>query len=141
VFDTNVVIAALLSRNPRSPLVELLQRWRQHEFVLLYCEDLLAEYREKIAAKRVEANKARRFLDDLISTGKTITLTSVDVVSRVPPDPDDDIVLACAIVGQATHLVTYDPHIHALGEVFQGVRILDGLHFLYTLRGDAPPVS
>ncbi len=34
---------------------------------------------------------------------------------------------------------TYDPHIHALGEVYQGVRILDGLHFLYAVRGDAPP--
>ncbi len=141
VFDTNVVIATLLSRNPRSPLVELMQRWRQNEFVLLYCEDLLAAYREKVAVKRVEVNKARRFFEGLVSTGTLVEIIPADVIPRVRVDPDDDVVLACAIVGRATHLVTYDPHLHALGEEYQGVRILDGLHFLYALRGDAPPAS
>ncbi|MCX6030334.1 MAG: hypothetical protein NT169_13695 [Chloroflexi bacterium] len=70
-----------------------------------------------------------------------VPLTKDDLVRHVPADPDDDIVLACAIVGRATHLVTYDPHIHALGEAYQGVRILDGLHFLYAVRGDAPPIA
>jgi predicted nucleic acid-binding protein len=141
VFDTNVIIAALKSKNPRSPTRELLTRWQNREFDLLYAADLRVEYAEKLAAKQVERNKAAEFLDRLAREASLVPLTRDDVVSRVPPDPDDDIVLACAIVGQATHLVTYDPHIHALGEVFQGVRILDGLHFLYTLRGDAPPVS
>ncbi len=139
VFDTNVVIAALLSRNPRSPLVELIRRWREGEFELLYCEELLSEYHEKLTAKSIQADKARRFLDDLISKGTSIVLTPDDVIPRVPDDPDDDVVIACAIVGGATHLVTYDPHLHALGEEHQDVRILDGLHFLYTLRGDTPP--
>ncbi len=35
--------------------------------------------------------------------------------------------------------MTYDEHLHALGEEYEGVRILDGLHFLYALRGDVPP--
>lgn len=139
VLDTNVVIAALLSRNPHSPLVELLFHWRKGAFTLLYCEDLLAEYRERFVAKHVEVNKARRFLDDLISTGLLTVLTPEDIASCVPADPDDDVVIACAIVGRATHLVTYDPHLHALGEVYRGVRILDGLHFLYVLRGDTRP--
>jgi predicted nucleic acid-binding protein len=58
----------------------------------------------------------------------------------VPADPDDDIPLACALVGGASHLVTYDPHLLALGESYrQRVSILDGLHFLYALRGDQRP--
>ena len=32
VLDTNVVLAAQLSRNPASPTMELLQRWRRKEF-------------------------------------------------------------------------------------------------------------
>jgi len=139
VFDTNVIIAALLSRNPRSPLLELLARWRSREFALVFNEDLHAEYREKIIARRIQAEKARQFMSELLLEGVRVVLTPADIVSRVPADPDDDIVVACAVVGQATHLVTYDPHIHALGPTCQGIRILDGLHFLYALRGDLAP--
>ncbi len=139
VFDTNVIVAALKSKNPRSPTRELLTRWKNHEFDLLYVADLRLEYAEKLAAKRVEQDAAAAFLDRLAGQAILVPLTKDDLVWRVPADPDDEIVLACAIVGQATHLVTYDPHLSALGEVYQGVRILDGLHFLYVVRGDAPP--
>lgn len=139
VFDTNVIIAALLSRNPRSPLLELLARWRSREFALVFSEDLRAEYREKIIAKRIQTEKARQFMSELLLEGVRVILTPADIASRVPADPDDDIVVACAVVGRATHLVTYDPHIHALGPTYQGIHILDGLHFLYALRGDLPP--
>ena len=57
---------------------------------------------------------------------------------RMVSFPDDDVVIDRAVAGGATHLVTYDDHLHALGEEVEGVRILDGLHFLYVLRGDVP---
>jgi len=40
VLDTNVPIAAHLSRNPRSPTIELIDRWRAGEFVQLYSDDM-----------------------------------------------------------------------------------------------------
>jgi putative PIN family toxin of toxin-antitoxin system len=139
VFDTNVIIAALLSRNPDSPLVELLRRWRNNEFELLYCDNLWGEYLDKLIAKGIEPDKRRRFFDDLVSQSTLIQISPADVIPRIPDDPDDDLIIACAIAGGATHLVTYDEHLHAPGEEYKGVRILDGLHFLYVLRGNAPP--
>ena len=53
VLDTNVVVAAIRSRNPNSPTVELLRRWARREFVLLYSDDVydalsfLQELRQK----------------------------------------------------------------------------------------------
>jgi putative PIN family toxin of toxin-antitoxin system len=142
VLDTNVIVAALLSRSPSSPTMELLQRWRQREFVLLYCANLLLEYREKLVAKKIRSDRATWFLRTLIARGVAVPLAPADVISRVPADPDDDVLLACALVGGATHLVTYDPHLLALKEAYQKqVNILDGLHFLYVVRGDMPPVS
>jgi predicted nucleic acid-binding protein len=32
VFDTNVFVSALLSRNPTSPTQELMERWHNDEF-------------------------------------------------------------------------------------------------------------
>lgn len=42
-------------------------------------------------------------------------------------------------VPSATHIVTYDPHFDVLGGAYHDIPILDGLHFLYVVRGDRPP--
>ena len=136
VFDTNVIIAALLSKNPSSPTSELLQRWGKGEFALLYCEDLQAEYEEKFFSRNIPLEVQVAFLESLLVFGEHIELSRNQIHPRVPADPDDDIVIACAIAGQATHLVTYDSHLLNLGEMYQGVAIVDGLRFLYAVRGD-----
>lgn len=139
VFDTNVIIAALKSRNPNSPTVELLKRWRNDEFILLYADDLLLEYREKFIARSIDPALHIAFLASLDVLGEQVKITPDQIKPVVPNDPDDDVVIACAIVGRATHLVSYDPHLLNLGETYQGIVILDGLHFLYAVRGDKRP--
>lgn len=139
VFDTNVIIAALKSKNPDSPTVELLKRWRNDEFILLYADDLLLEYREKFITRNIDAALRIAFLANLDVLGERIELAPDQIKRVVSNDPDDDIFVACAIVGKATHLVSYDPHLLNLGEAYHGVVILDGLHFLYAVRGDKRP--
>jgi predicted nucleic acid-binding protein len=138
VFDTNVIIAALKSRSATSPNYELLRRWQNSEFDLRYCFDLEAEYREKLIARNVEATRRTDFLAGLRGLGHFVHLNAGQISPIITADPDDDIVLACALVGRATHLVTYDPHLLGLGSSYQDIAILDGLHFLYAVRGDSP---
>jgi uncharacterized protein len=57
----------------------------------------------------------------------------------VPADPDDDVMLACAVVGKADYLVTYDPHFDVVGGEHRGVKITRALPFLWAVRGDQPP--
>jgi putative PIN family toxin of toxin-antitoxin system len=139
VFDTNVIIAALKSKNPNSPTVELLKRWRNDEFILLYADDLLLEYREKFITRNIDSALRIAFLASLNVLGERIVLATDQIKRIVSNDPDDDIFVACAIIGRATHLVSYDPHLLNIGESYQGVAILDGLHFLYAVRGDKRP--
>jgi putative PIN family toxin of toxin-antitoxin system len=141
VFDTNVIIAALKSKNPNSPTVELLRRWRAGEFIILYSDDLLLEYREKIISRDIDPVLSIAFLADLDVRGENVALTPDQIQPLIAEDPDDDIVIACAIVGEATHLFTYDPHLLSLGETYEGITILNGLHFLYAVRGDTPSVE
>lgn len=93
---------------------------------------------EKALAKEIPAKSVISFLADLYLRAKEIDLSSVVIQRLVIDDPDDDFVLACALEGKAQYLVSYDPHLLNLGPVFRGIRILDGLHFLYVLRGDKP---
>ncbi|MBE2235518.1 MAG: putative toxin-antitoxin system toxin component, PIN family [Anaerolinea sp.] len=139
VLDTHVVIAAHLSRNPRSPTIELLARWRAGEFVQLHSDDMLVELVEKFQARRIAPEASDFYLADLISIGEHVIVLPEQMPEAIAADSDDNAILACAFVGRATHLVTYDPHFDVLGAAYQGIPILDGLHFLYVVRGDKPP--
>jgi putative PIN family toxin of toxin-antitoxin system len=138
VLDTNVPIAAHLSRNPGSPIIELLERWRGGQFAQLYSDDMLVELVEKFQARRIASEASDRYLADLIALGEHVTVVPEQIPDIIEADPDDNVILACAFVGRATHIVTYDPHFDVLGGAYQGIPILDGLHFLYAVRGDRP---
>ncbi len=56
-------------------------------------------------------------------------------VRGVGEDEEDDLVLATAIAGDATYLVTGDRHLQALGS-FQHVTILSPRQFLNLLEQD-----
>ena len=134
VLDTTVIIAALKSRSPSSPTAESLRRWQNDEFTLVYSIALREEYAAKIDARGVDAERGLAFLELLDQRGIRV---EVDCVPRlIKDDEDDDIVIACALSGRATHLVTYDPHFLVLGREYQGVLIVDGLRFLFAVRGD-----
>lgn len=139
VLDTNVPIAAHLSRNPSSPTIELLTRWRSDEFVQLYSDDMLVELAEKFQARKITPHASEQYLADLIRSGEHVVVTPEQISNVITADPDDNMILACAFVGRASHIVTYDPHFDTLHGTYQGIVILDGLHFLYVVRGDRVP--
>jgi predicted nucleic acid-binding protein len=67
-------------------------------------------------------------------------------LSRNPSSPTRELVrrwqdgeLACAVVGRAAYLVTYDAHFDVLGGSFEGVKITKALPFLWELRGESAP--
>lgn len=137
VFDTNIIIAALKSNDPHSPNRELLRRWTNNEFTLILSDELRSEYVEKMLAKRINPNERDWLLNELNVYAQIISLADIEQI--VSDDPDDDIVVGTALAGGATHLVTYDAHLRDLGSPFRGIEVLDGLHFLYAVRGDVPP--
>ena len=137
VLDTNVVIAAHLTQNPQSPTLELLDCWRAGEFVQLYSDDTLAELQEKFLAKGILSDATDEYIADLLRLGEHVNVAPGDG-PVLTADPDDDLILACAAIGRADYIVTYDPHFDVLAGTYQGIPILDGLHFLYVVRGDRP---
>jgi putative PIN family toxin of toxin-antitoxin system len=136
VLDTNVIIAAHKSNNPQSPTVELLDRWANREFILLYSDDLLAEYLEKLTFHSVALNVRKKLIATLFRNAELIKVSDKQIHPVINADPEDDIVVACAVVGKATHLVTYGPHILDAAEHVKGIVVVDSLGFLRLLRGE-----
>ena len=132
VLDTNVVVAAHRSESPTSPNRDLLRRWRAHEFALLFSDDVLLEYIEKLTEFIADEAVLRRFVRSLLSLGERVKIETFHL-RRYPADVDDIGILLCAINGHATHLVSYDAGFEPfIGEF--GFAICEPLAFLRELR-------
>lgn len=139
VFDTNVIVSAYLSRSPTSPTRELIDRWLADEFTLQVCDDIVDEFIEKLTAHSVTRADIEVFVALLDVMAEWVDVPAEAIVRRIPADADDDVVVACAIAGDADFLVTYDPHFAPLGANYEGIRISKALPFLWAVRGDQPP--
>jgi predicted nucleic acid-binding protein len=53
----------------------------------------------------------------------------------IPEDADDDHVLACAVVAKANLIVSGDRHLLALGETYQGIRIVRPAEAIALIEG------
>jgi putative PIN family toxin of toxin-antitoxin system len=136
VLDTNVFLSAFLSRNPTSPTKELIQRWQAGEFALLVSDALMDELAEKLFERRIPADLVIEFLTLLAGVAEWVTVPPDAVHPVVAEDPDDDVILACAVVGKAGYLITYDTHFEPLGNSYASVKIMKAVPFLRVLRGE-----
>jgi len=136
VFDTNVFVSASLSKNANSPTRELLERWKQNEFVLVICDQIAKELIEKLIERGVAVDSITEQVAALADSAEWVTVAE-DRIENLLSDPDDNVVVACAVEGSANYLITYDPHFDSLHGEYHGVRILKAIPFLQILRGAA----
>jgi putative PIN family toxin of toxin-antitoxin system len=133
VLDTNVFVSAALSKNANSPTREVLDRWKQGEFVLLICTPLAEEVVEKLLDHRADKEKVGSLVETLANWAEWVEVPAEKIESLLS-DPDDNVIVACAVEGGANYLVTYDPHFDSLQGEYRGVKIVKAVPFLDVLR-------
>lgn len=131
VVDVSVLISGVLS--PRGSSAEILRASRDGAFELVLSELLLAELSRALTypklRKRVPPEKAAAFVGWVQDHG-AVEEDPTDSAPIRSPDPDDDYLLALAVVRRA-FLVTGDQHLLGLqGEL----PILTPRQFLTQLR-------
>jgi uncharacterized protein len=133
VLDTNVFVSAVLSKNPSSPTREALERWQRGEFILIICTPLAEEIVEKLLDHSITAQRVQALVERLAQLAEWVEVPTHKIESLLS-DPDDNVILACALEGSANYLVTYDPHFNSLGGEYRGLKILKAIPFLEVLR-------
>jgi putative PIN family toxin of toxin-antitoxin system len=118
VFDTNVLISALVYGGlPR----ELLTRAFRGEITLVTSTVLLNELEEVLVARFAhDPSLARTVRAEIELLAEVADALDLPGVAR---DPDDDAVLAAAIAGEASAIVTGDRDLLVLGD-HHGIHIV-----------------
>ncbi|CCQ53092.1 putative toxin-antitoxin system toxin component, PIN family [Crocosphaera watsonii] len=129
VFDTNILLSALLSPNGKSFRCLALAKIGQIESVT--CQEILDEFAEKLLLKfQFSEDMTQLAVDEVKSFSRLVSITGN--LKAVPDDPDDDMVIDCAVIGKATHIVTGDKHLLALSN-YQQILIMKATNFVNLL--------
>jgi uncharacterized protein len=129
VFDTNILLSALFS-NTGSPFRCLaLAKVGQVESVT--CQEILDEFAEKLLIKfKFSEEKVQESVSDVRAYSRLVKIFGN--LQAVEADPDDDMVVECAMVANATYIVTGDKHLLRLGH-FQHIAIMKATEFINLL--------
>lgn len=134
VFDTNLLVSYLLVHRP--PLATLVDEYlAQENFAFVTAPELLAELERVLRYPRLQryydAPQRDRFVALVAALSEVVELpTNIPAISR---DPDDDRVIACAVVGRADVIVSGDKDLLTLKQVGR-IPILTAAEFLERLQ-------
>jgi putative PIN family toxin of toxin-antitoxin system len=105
VFDTNVLIAAFLTEGLCSGL---LIRARKQAFNLVLCDDIIREF-EGILMKKFKLTAIDiSEISTIVSEAASEILHKLGPIPNICRDPNDDMIIACAIDAAADYIVTGD---------------------------------
>jgi putative PIN family toxin of toxin-antitoxin system len=134
VLDTNVYVSGTILA--RGTPFQVLEAWRQHVYILVTSEAIIAEIERVLRYPRIRDRYGVREAD----IGRLVVSLRADALvvpgeCVIPPtcsDPDDDKFLACALEAQADCIVTGDPDLLTLGD-YRGIVLLKPHEFLARL--------
>jgi putative PIN family toxin of toxin-antitoxin system len=125
VFDTNILLSAIGWKGTPYQCVELA---RQGRIVSFTCSEILDELIEKLRVKlKFPDNYITETIADLISYTSLVQINKT--LKVIESDPDDDIILECAVVSRSTYIVTGDKkHLLPL-QNYQNIQIITAIEF------------
>lgn len=134
-LDTNVLGPGLIGETGAA--ARLTRLWSDGAFVLVVSDHILAElersYTDPYFAARVPSERAAALVN-VVRNDATVVELSAEV-QGVATHPEDDLVLATAISGEASVLCTRDKQLLKL-RAFEGIEILSPGEFLDRIAGE-----
>lgn len=113
VFDTNVIVSALLTSHPDSPTATLLNMVMDGVIIPVFNDDILNEYNEVLSRKKFGFTSDQiHHVISALATGVNLKRTHSD---EIFPDPDDAVFYEVALSKEDAYLVTgnlkHFPHV------------------------------
>ena len=136
VLDTNVLVSGLISQG--SPPGGLTEAWRSGRFTLLTSRAQLIEFRRVLGYERlqkyVNQDQAQTLVETIVSVAEILDEELRKI--QFSPDPDDNLIIASAIVGEADLIVTGDKSVLLFLKEVEGIRIVAPRQALEDIGGN-----
>lgn len=139
LLDTNVWVSAFL--NPNGAPAQIRQAWQEGAFRVVISLPLLEELADVLTRPRLTRKYALAFADVQafvrLLTERGVMVFPVGAL-KICRDPDDEVVLETAVLGQAEFVVTRDDDLKADADLVaalqdRGVRVVTVRAFLNEL--------
>lgn len=130
VVDTNILISAFgWPGNPRS-IINLAIDGRVD---LLVSPDIIEEFKGVALRAKFDfsTEEIAEFIESLLEMGELVI--PCEKINAIMSDPDDNIILECAVEANADIIVTGDRHLLDL-KTFRGIRIMTAQQFLNFIK-------
>ena len=131
VLDTNQHISAMI--RPDGHPAQIVKLWRIGVIELAISPPILEEF--KIVVHRPRIQQKYNLLDSDIAEylevlrAFTVLVPGTITINAVLDDPDDNIIIACAIEAEANVIISGDQHLLSLGS-YQEIPIVKAVDFL-----------
>ena len=140
VLDSSVLVSAFLNPTPGGASYDLLRFAEQGAFVLYLSEPIAAETARVLVTSKRNRSRYHYTEEEVAFYCRTIldvgtVVTDVPEVRGVVRDPNDDMIVACAIAAKADYLISRDKDLLSLG-AHEGISIINPEAFLRVLRGE-----
>ena len=138
VIDTNVLVSNVLSKTGAP--AKVVDAWRAQKFMIATSETAIQELQATLkklhgTGKYFFPSEDINGLADLLRTNGQIVPALADVKGSILADPDDEKILAIAVGGEASIIISGDKHLLNLKE-YQGITIFTPRQFLDQLEQD-----
>jgi uncharacterized protein len=130
-LDSTILVSAFLT--PGGAADAVLPQAIDSQFTCCLAEEIIDETVRRLLSPRLQERYAYTAAD--VDTFKATLRASFLIVYDLPPlrgivrDPNDDMILACAITGTADYIVTRDDDLLSL-ETYEGITIVTPEAFL-----------
>ena len=135
VLDTNELVSAVIKSGGLPD--QIVQPWRDDKFEMVLSPAMLAELARVLRYPRLR--KLHGWTDaqvdvfvDGLRAAATVVAGDVEI-SVVADDPDDNVILACAVEGGADYVVSGDAHLLNL-KTYRGIRVVTAREFTIMLE-------
>ncbi len=139
VLDSTILVSAFLTK--KGLAAQLLEQAVRGAFDLYLCEGILQET-QQVLLEREHLRTRYRYTDEEVQEFCTLLRGFAHVPAALPSlagisrDPNDDMVIACALAAGAHYLITRDEDLLTLG-TYQQVTILLPEAFIRIIREQA----
>ena len=128
--DTNVLVSATFWKGASHRIMELVE---DKEISLVLSPAIIEEYAEVLEYEEIQEKIKKKNLEMRMTVQKIVAMSIIveptEKIKVVVDDPDDDMVIECAIEGNVDYIISQDKHLLKLGK-FRNIPIYTPVDFL-----------